>query len=67
MKHGIRPILKKEDFYLSLKGYKVFTENIILKEGFVVEAIVSIVPMGSIPKWINNFGTVFELLILKSL
>ena len=37
-------------------------KNIILKEGFVVKAIVSIVPMGSIPKWINNFGTVFEQL-----
>jgi len=35
-------------------------KDIILKEGFVEEAIVSIVPMGSIPKWINNFGTVFE-------
>ena len=52
--------LEKEDFYLSQRVIRCLLKNIILKEGFVVEAIASIVPMGSIPKWINNFGTVFE-------
>ena len=54
--------LEKRIFIYPQGVIRCLLKNILLKGGFVEKAIVSIVPMGSIPKWINNFGTVFEQL-----
>ena len=38
--------MDNEDFYITVDGYKCFTENITLKEDIVVKVIVNIVLTG---------------------